>query len=346
MGYNPVLDTTRPIVEDAQDVSIDGTALERLAQSMGGMELSPPSMDEPIYPKGIGDDVIDFFMLGNSINFAFTDFSTGEKFATTYAGADWRGSLAMWACLKRGVDNGIIDHHGGNLQRIGYRELEFVFMGNRQIPMLQERLDIFHEVGAVLSEKYEGYFHNLALGCGGRLFDGGRGLVERLTADFPSFDDSCIYEGRKVRFDKRAQLLAVDIQSRFHQHGITFFEDMDDLTMFADYSVPNTLRRGCFGLFIQARGCCRRQDPDPKRSPVGARDTRLYHSCVGEAARSYWGNPRGRDFHRRGGQLPMAQEEQVPPAPPYPDDFLLIERIIKHHRLSCLWGGTAWQKKE
>ena len=61
---------------------------------------------------------------------------------------------------------------------------------------------------AVLTKKYDGQFSNF-LKLSSKAFNNGKGLVERLVVDFPSFKDLRIYEptNTEVKFYKRAQLL-------------------------------------------------------------------------------------------------------------------------------------------
>ena len=50
------------------------------------------------------------------------------------------------------------------------------------------------------------------------------------------------YEGREVFFYKRAQIFAADLNGAFHGRDWGRFEDMDKLTAFADYKLPQVLR--------------------------------------------------------------------------------------------------------
>ena len=50
---------------------------------------------------------MDFIMVAESIDTAFTDFKTHVKFQTEYAGQHWSDSDAEFACLKRAMDQGI-----------------------------------------------------------------------------------------------------------------------------------------------------------------------------------------------------------------------------------------------
>ena len=60
--------------------------------------------------------------------------------------------------------------------------------------------------------------------------------------------DECHYEGRKrpVRFLKRAQIFVADVWACFDGEGYGDFPDIDKITMFADYRVPQILNSmGC-----------------------------------------------------------------------------------------------------
>ncbi len=62
-------------------------------------------------------------------------------------------------------------------------------------------------------------------------------LVETL-AGWESFADTSVYEGRRLPFLKRAQIVAADLD----RVGVAAFSDLERLTMFADNLVPHVLR--------------------------------------------------------------------------------------------------------
>lgn len=69
-----------------------------------------------------------------------------------------------------------------------------------------------------------------------------------LADDFACFRDETKFEGRRkpVRFLKRAQILVADIWACFQGEGYGAFRDIDKITMFADYRVPQILNTmGC-----------------------------------------------------------------------------------------------------
>jgi hypothetical protein len=66
-------------------------------------------------------------------------------------------------------------------------------------------------------------------------------LLNILTNDFPNFQDHSIYKGHQIHFYKRSQLLISHIYNKFCGKGIGEFIDIDELTMFPDYRVPQLL---------------------------------------------------------------------------------------------------------
>ncbi|EMC91758.1 hypothetical protein BAUCODRAFT_152140 [Baudoinia panamericana UAMH 10762] len=66
-------------------------------------------------------------------------------------------------------------------------------------------------------------------------------LVNLLARHFACFCDETQFHGRKVRFFKRAQIFGADLWAAFNGAGYGEFQDIDTLTMFADYRVPQML---------------------------------------------------------------------------------------------------------
>ena len=68
-------------------------------------------------------------------------------------------------------------------------------------------------------------------------------LVNILVRDFSCFNDKHDYEGYKIRFYKRAQILVADLWACFQGQTASpgEFQDIDCLTAFADYRIPQML---------------------------------------------------------------------------------------------------------
>lgn len=243
---HPILATLAPVIGSARHVRLHEDRIRDVASWMAYEDLSWPDFRSPLEPEGNDADTMDFIFLTSTINFAFTDFEKHVMFKVDYAGAERSDSDAMVACLKRAFDRGIPILEGDYLGEIRREELEEIFRGNIVMPMLDERLAIFHEVGRVLKERYQGRFHNFAQEGPKQLYAQGKGVLERLLAEFPSFRDESVYRGHRVSFQKRAQLLFWNLHARFREGGFFRLEDPEKLTVFADYIVPVALR--LFGI--------------------------------------------------------------------------------------------------
>lgn len=239
LAGSPVLDSLRPVIEHSHDVH---THVEKIREVAGWMAYEQLPMPDYALPLEVGtgtpEEIIDFILTANAADTAFTDFSTQEKFQVDYAGRHWSDSDALFACIKRALDNGVPMLDGEFLARITRPELERIFAANIELPMLDEKMAVLHQVGSVLAEWYDGRFHNFVRSCSPRLYDNGNGLVERLAKEFPRFNDVSEYDGHIVKFYKLAQL---GLWFTYSSLGFRL-EDLEKMTAFADYMVPVPLR--------------------------------------------------------------------------------------------------------
>jgi hypothetical protein len=240
---SPVLDSVRYAVESSRSVETNYDKIVEVASWMAYEELPMPEFTLPfgVGQKG-GDEAIDFVMVADSIDTAFTDFTRHEKFQVDYAGQHWSDSDAEFACIKRAVDNGVPFLDGAYLAKMTREDLNKVFEGNIEMPMLDEKLQVLHQVGAVLAEKYDGRFHNFVKSCSPKLYDNGNGLIDRLVKEFPRFNDVSTLDGHEIKFYKLAQLGVWMLYATLHEQGKFRLDDPQKMTAFADYIVPLALR--------------------------------------------------------------------------------------------------------
>lgn len=240
---SPVLDSLRPVIENSRDVR---TNVEKIVEVAGWMAYEELPLPEFALPFGVGagdaNEAVDFILVANSIDTAFTDFATHSKFQVDYAGQHWSDSEAEFACLKRAMDAGTPILDGRFLVKVSGEELNKIFAGNIEMPMLDEKLAVLHEVGKVLAENYDGRFHNFVHDCSPRLYDNGNGLIDRLVKEFRRFNDVSQFQGHEIRFYKLAQLGVWMLYSTLHKSGKFRLDDPQKMTAFADYIVPVALR--------------------------------------------------------------------------------------------------------
>ena len=239
---SPVTESLRPVIQNSRDVYTHFDKIAEIAGWMAYEELPMPNLAIPYGLEKTPDVAMDFVMVGNTIDTAFTDFKTHVKFQIDYRGDHLSDSEAMFGCLKRAMDDGIPILNGKFLANITGRDMAKIFAGNIEMPMLEEKTAIFRQVGEVLAAKYDGRYYNFIRSCPPRLYDNGHGLVERLAAEFPRYNDVSTYDGHEVKFYKLTQLGFWQIYTGLGSAGPFRLEDAQKMTAFADYIVPVGLR--------------------------------------------------------------------------------------------------------
>jgi hypothetical protein len=239
---SPVLESLRPVIENSRHVATDVGRIGEVAKWMAYEELPFPQFPLDFDPETDRDRAIDFTLVSNTINSAFTDFETGVKFQTEYEGRNQSDSQGMTASLRRAMAADIPVLDGRFLARVTRSELNEIFSGNIEMPMLDEKLAVLNAVGEILAERYDGFFHNFIPTCSPRLFDDGEGLVDRLISEFPRFNDVSEYQGHTIQFHKLAQLAYWGLYSGFQGRGGFRIDDIGSMTAFADYIVPVAMR--------------------------------------------------------------------------------------------------------
>jgi hypothetical protein len=240
---SPVLDSLRYAIESSRDVRTNYDKILEVASWMAYEELPMPEFALPFgVGQGHANEAIDFILVADSIDTAFTDFANHEKFQVDYAGQHWSDSDAEFACIKRAVDSGVPFLDGHYLAQLTRAELNKVFTGNIEMPMLDEKLEVLRQVGQVLAQNYNGRFHNFVHSCSPKLYDNGNGVVERLVKEFFRFNDVSMLDGHDIKFYKLAQLGVWMLYATLHSSGKFRLDDPQKMTAFADYIVPVALR--------------------------------------------------------------------------------------------------------
>lgn len=111
------------------------------------------------------------------------------------------------------------------------------------LPLIDERVDRLHELGRALEDEFGGLAINMVRAAE---FSASK-LVKLILMHIPGFRDTAVYRGKLIHFYKRAQILCGDIWAAYGRPGpmsrsIFGFHDLQDITMFADYRVPQILR--------------------------------------------------------------------------------------------------------
>ncbi|KAF2261928.1 hypothetical protein CC78DRAFT_535264 [Lojkania enalia] len=270
-----VLENAQFIYDNSIDVALDmrhtKLAAVEILKQMQEREYSTKTWAEhPLHPKAKDESTLNFIFTMDLLNFSFwSEKSEEERFAVCYRGTRWTGYWSLVAALQRALDEGIpittpsfwTDEEGCSedvLKNVFRSETE------EEIPMFQGRIDCLREAGQVLDMEFDSSV--------GVLVEDGKksaaGLVNLLAERFTCFRDEAIFDGKKVRFLKRAQIFVADLWAAFDGEGYGEFDDIDKITMFADYRVPQMLHSlGCMSYCPPLEGRIRRlQTIEPAHS--------------------------------------------------------------------------------
>lgn len=243
-----VLESTSLVVEQARWVAIDRKSVRDAAATLAQRSAPLPAWPADLHPAGRNEsETANLTLVLDALNFCFWSIPGSDKprWRVHYNGQTYDGYWALAVALRRAVERGVPLADAGYLSRIDEADVAGILSGEsggEAIPLLRARFEHLREVGQVLERRWNGTFLTPIRHAAGSAPD----LVRQVIDALPSFDDTAIYRGRQVRFYKRAQILVADLFGAFGGRGPGFFHDMETLTAFADYKVPQVLRR--FGV--------------------------------------------------------------------------------------------------
>ena len=235
-SMHEILGSLQPVIAHSEDVYIDRTALEEFCQSIVKKELGAPGWDYQHHFYDGTERTVTYLFVLDSLNFCFW----GEPhWEITYKDEVLSGYMALAAALRQAIEEDIPIIDANFLSTIPLETLSQVLGGSGNLPLMEKRLAILREVGSVLKTTYQGQAHCLVEAASSSATQ----LVQMLVTDFPSFRDEASYKGHRVPFRKRAQIFVGDLYGSFQGKRWGEFDDLDQLTAFADYVLPQVLRQ-------------------------------------------------------------------------------------------------------
>jgi hypothetical protein len=213
------------LLKNPRYVNLNRDRAERVAQILRDFDIAIPKWDySPFYPQLEDfEDMCLFYLIFNSINYCYFD-QDGKKFQDGNLSGSSLASVRLtekWDEIKdpqflRNVDENYL--------------LSELFQAESPISLVKERTAALREVGDFLSKNPEFTFDKLF-----RRFKQNAYFVSQALPTFlPTWRDP---------FFKRSQLFVGMVYGRFQTHPDLPIqeESLQDLTVFADYRVPQTL---------------------------------------------------------------------------------------------------------
>nr|DBA20054.1 TPA: hypothetical protein GDO54_015795 [Pyxicephalus adspersus] len=235
----------RFITENSEDVFVESKGVrslaEKLFEKIERKEITLKgwkSMHE-LNPQDSGEDSVNWVFFADTLNFSFWSEHEDKKFIVNYKGKEYSGYWSFCAAMNRALDEGIPLTTASYYANITMDQLKHVLRSDSEfpIPMIEERLEILQQTGKILMEKFGGSFLN----CVKTSEKSAVKLMQLIVENFPSYRDEGDFQGKKVAFYKRAQILVGDTWGVLEGKGDGCFYDIDKITMFADYRIPQAL---------------------------------------------------------------------------------------------------------
>lgn len=242
-----VLQSAQFISDRAKSVSIRGEKIDecalKLIDEMSKKKYSFSTWkSHPLHPKTEDESTVEWIFMVDLLNFSFWPEANTEPYRVHYKNGQYSGYWSLCAAI-----NLAIDRCGDRITRPAFwhratdEELLEIFQNKNtvgQLPMLQERIQLLRETGFILESKFEGSFLKMLQ----RAENNAVKLINLLFSNLHSFWDVSSFHDRTVFLLKRAQILVADLWACFRGNSFGYFEDIDVITMFADYRVPQQLQ--------------------------------------------------------------------------------------------------------
>ena len=233
-----VLKTAQEVAEKSLLVKIDEQALMNFAAKLSAEKIAAPSWNTFYHFYGKKEETIAYLLVLDSINFCFWPAIGNPKWEVEYQSEKLSGYFALAASLKKALESGVPLTNAQYLAKLSLKEFKKFLGGTGDLQLLEFRVRSLNELGQMLMREYQGKAYALVEAAAQSALQ-----LVRLVADkLPSFRDKAEYQGKKVFFYKRAQLFAADLCGASQGKEWGFFHDIDLLTAFADYKLPQVLR--------------------------------------------------------------------------------------------------------
>eukprot|EP00095_Tigriopus_kingsejongensis_P011032 maker-scaffold109_size355148-snap-gene-1.19 protein:Tk11032 transcript:maker-scaffold109_size355148-snap-gene-1.19-mRNA-1 annotation:"hypothetical protein LOTGIDRAFT_195975" len=243
------------ISSQAKHVTIPEPGVKRCAKFLadrlqsGGLRMEDLFKKTEIHPQTADEAGAKWIFFADVLNFSFWNHKDQPQYAVTYKETRYSGYLSLCAAINRTLDQGVPltdPHFYGSVSTDALNDYLMADSGV-VCPLIPDRVKCLHEASRVLREKYGNSVRTLIQSAD----KNAQKLLTTLTRDFQCFNDSSVFpesgQTTEVSFFKRAQIFISDLWCLFEGRDLGEFDDIDTLTMFADYRVPQSLQY--FGAF-------------------------------------------------------------------------------------------------
>jgi len=231
--FDQIRSACAEVARCARLIRIDGEGLESLAKRLEGERPSAPEIDPAHQQFEQPGATVAFVITLNAVNFGSGYFPHLRK----------RPGLSGYLTLSSRLREHFASQgpwSAETLLRLTAADCARVF-GQEPEPVADQLMGLFasafRDLGRFLLQDHGGRFEGpveVAAGSAERLV--------RELAKMEFYRDVARYRGLEVPFYKRAQITCLDLTAALGGKGLGHFDDLDQLTLFADNLVPHVLR--------------------------------------------------------------------------------------------------------
>lgn len=235
----------RFVAERSKDVFVEEEGVKKVAEKIYHLRHSNEftalgwKKAHPMAPPPTSDQALNWVFVVDTMNFSFWPDNEHEQCEVTFRKRTYRGGyMAMCAAITRAMEEGIPITDPNYFSKMSLQDLEHVLRSENAtpMPMIKERHQVLTEGGRVLLE-HGGSFRSFISQAG----NDAQKMVELIVEKLHSYRDETTFEGKRISFYKRAQILVADYWGTMAARGEQNIPNLDFLTMFADYRVPQGL---------------------------------------------------------------------------------------------------------
>lgn len=198
-------------------------------------ELEVQATYVPEYARrGDADVAVQRALICAAINFSFWP----DKGQAAWTFNEKPGSTGFYMAMAEADEKFPGFYRATFLKSLSRKALQSVLAGPVEIPMLDERAEILHDVGTRMANRFQGNAMNLLQEC---QFIAPK-IIALMTNAMPTFRDEALCNGQRATFHKQAQLFCDESHRILLNRGHKGLLALDKLTALADYRVPQVLR--------------------------------------------------------------------------------------------------------
>ncbi|MGV8123462.1 MAG: queuosine salvage family protein [Candidatus Xenobiia bacterium LiM19] len=273
-----VLSSCLLVARSAKDVHIDENKAADAARQIAEQHIEIPPCD--LYFHYSDDTVrsLYYVLVLDALNFCFWGLPGEKRWCITCNGREYNGYRALALALKNAFLQEVPLWEPRYLASMTDDALHAVLHkdGNGvTIPLFHQRRSNLNEVGEVLLKDYEGDYRAYVEAFSGDAV----AFVNAVVKDFPSFRDRARYHDLAVKFYKRAQILVSDTAAICSGKSWGSFKNLHELTAFADYKIPQVLRR--LGILVYSERLAGLVDSRTLLEAGSAEEVEIRASTVG-----------------------------------------------------------------